>query len=138
MPYRFTFNTPAGVNENTPMTSSWEYNNILFYAVGNEIYKLDFSTGQTTLIYSHPDDSAEFVDLKMGIEGYVTATGFSDYSLYGHPYSRCLGAALNTQSGEGELVVLQLNSVGKVDEDHKFPSVQVHKGFGKIKEIEFF
>ena len=138
MPYRFTFNTPAGVNENTPMTSSWEYNNILFYAVGNEIYKLDFSTGQTTLIYSHPDASAEFVDLKMGVEGYVAVAGFSDYSLYGHPYSRCLGAALNTQSGEGELVVLQLNSVGKVDEDHKFPSVQLHKGFGKIKEIEFF
>ena len=138
MPYRFTFNTPAGVNENTPMTSSWEYNNILFYAVGNEIYKLDFSTGQTTLIYSHPDASAEFVDLKMGVEGYVAVAGFGDYSLYGHPYSRCLGAALNTQSGEGELVVLQLNSVGKVDEDHKFPSVQVHKGFGKIKEIEFF
>ena len=74
----------------------------------------------------------------MGVEGYVAVAGFGDYSLYGHPFSRCLGAALNTQSGEGELVVLQLNSVGKVDEDHKFPSVQVHKGFGKIKEIEFF
>ena len=138
MPYRFTFDTPAGLNEHTPMTSSWEYNNILFYAVGNEIFKLDFAAGQSTLIYSHPDASAEIVDLKMGVEGYVDAPGFSDYSLYEHPYSRCLGAAVNTKDGTGELVVLQLNSAGKIDSDHKFPSTQVHKGFGKIKEIAFF
>jgi hypothetical protein len=120
------------------MTSSWEYNNILFYAVGNEIFKLDFAAGQSTLIYSHPDASAEIVDLKMGVEGYVAVEGFSDYSQYEHPYSRCLGAAVNTKDGAGELVVLQLNSAGKIDSDHKFPSTQVHKGFGKIKEIAFF
>ena len=138
MPYRFTFDTPEGLNENTPMTSSWEYNNILFYAVGNKIFKLDFSVGQSTLIYTHPDSSAEIVDLKMAVEGYVDAGNFGDSSMYGHPYSRCLGAAVNTGSGEGELVVLQLNGVGKVDSDKKFPSTQVHKGFGKIKEIAFF
>jgi len=138
MPYRFTFDTPEGLNENTPMTSSWEYNNILFYAVGNKIFKLDFSVGQSTLIYTHPDSSAEIVDLKMAVEGYVDAGNFGDSSMYGHPYSRCLGAAVNTGSGEGELVVLQLNGVGKVDTDKKFPSTQVHKGFGKIKEIAFF
>ena len=69
------------------MTSSWEYNNILFYAVGNEIYKLDFSTGQTTLIYSHPDASAEFVDLKMGVEGIgvfsLTPAGVLNVKRYG-------------------------------------------------------
>lgn len=138
MPYRFTFDTPAGLNENTPMTSSWEYNNIIFYAVNNQIFKLDFAAGQSTLIYSHPDASAEIVDLKMGVEGYVAVEGFSDYSQYEHPYSRCLGAAVNTKDGAGELVVLQLNSAGKIDSDHKFPSTQVHKGFGKIKEIAFF
>ena len=74
----------------------------------------------------------------MAVEGYVDAGNFGDSSMYGHPYSRCLGAAVNTGSGEGELVVLQLNGVGKVDSDKKFPSTQVHKGFGKIKEIAFF
>lgn len=121
------------------MTSSWEYNNILFYAVGNQIFKLDFATGQTTLLYTHPDKSAEFVDLKMAVEGYVSAGDFGNgESLYGHPYSRCLGAALNTGDGKGELVVLQLNSAGKIDSDKKFPSVQVHKGFGPITQIAFF
>ena len=138
MPYLFTFDTPEGINENTPMTSSWEYNNILFYAVGNKVFKLDFAAGQSTLIYTHPDNAAEIVDLKMAIEGYVDAGDFGDSSLYGHPYSRCLGVAVNTSDGKGELVVLQLNSAGKVDSDKKFPSVQEHKGFGKITEIAFF
>ena len=139
MPYRFTFDTPAGITEDTPMASSWEYNNILFYAVGNEIFKLDFATGQTTSIYTHPDAAATIVDLKMAVEGYVDVDEFNQgESQYGHPYSRCLGAAVNTSDGKGELVVLQLNSAGKVDSDKKFPSTQVHKGFGKIKEIAFF
>lgn len=139
MPYRFTFDTPEGLTEKTPMTSSWEYNNILFYAVGNQIFKLDFAAGQTTLLYTHPDKSAEFVDLKMAVEGYVSAGDFGNgESLYGHPYSRCLGAALNTSDGKGELVVLQLNNAGKIDSDKKFPSVQVHKGFGPITKIAFF
>lgn len=139
MPYRFTINTPVGIQENTPMASSWEYNNILFYAVGNEIYKLDFAAGQTTLVYTHPDVSAEIIELKMGVEGYSTAAEFNNgVSVYGHPFSRTLGAAVNTADGKGELVVLQLNSAGKIDSDKKFPSVQVHKGFGKITEIEFF
>ena len=142
MPYRFTIDTPAGVNEKTPMASSWEYNNILFYAVGNEIYKLDFAAGQTTLVYTHPDNTAEFVSLRMGIDGYVDSSTSSYFnegeSSYGHPYSRTLGAALNTSDGKGELVILQLNTAGKIDSDKKFPSTQVHKGFGKITDIAFF
>mgnify|MGYP000210653036 CR=1 FL=1 len=81
----FEFPTPEGINENTPMTSGATFYNIIFYAAGNKVYKLDISTGSST----------------------------------------------------GELVVLQLNAAGKVDDDHKFPSTQIHKGFGKIKDIAF-
>ena len=51
--------------------------------------------------------------------------------------SRHSGVAVNKSDGTGELVVLQLNAAGKVDDDHKFPSTQIHKGFGKIKDIAF-
>lgn len=141
MPFRFTFETPEGINENTPMTSSHEYNNVIFYGAGNKIYRLDVSTGAATVIYTHANPAAEVVDVKMAIEGYVDSSGhkFNDgASNYGHPYSRCLGAAFNVGDDSGELVVLQLNSAGKVDEDKKFPSTQVHQGFGKITEIAFF
>ena len=37
--------------------------------------------------------------------------------------------------GKGQLIVLQLNGAGNVDADHTYPSVQIHKGFGKIKDF---
>ena len=121
------------------MTSSWEYNNILFYAVGNKIYKLDITTGNSTLIYTHDDASAEIVQVKMAVEGYTDASSnFSAASTFGHPYARTLGAAVNTSDGKGELVILQLNSAGQIADDQKFPSATVHKGFGKITDIAFF
>ncbi len=120
------------------MTSSYAYSNIIFYAVGNKIYKLDIANGESTLIYT-AEDGAEISDLKMAAECYTDASSdFTGASTYGHPYNRCLGAAVNTSDGKGEIVVLQLNSAGKVEkEDKTWPSEQVHKGFGKIKAIDF-
>ncbi len=138
VPYMFSFPTPQGVTESTPMTSSYAYSNIIFYAVGNKIYKLDIANGESTLIYT-AEDGAEISDLKMAAECYTDASSdFTGASTYGHPYNRCLGAAVNTSDGKGEIVVLQLNSAGKVEkEDKTWPSEQVHKGFGKIKAVDF-
>lgn len=139
MPFVYEFPTPEGVNENTPMTSGATYNNIIFYASGNKVYKLDITTGNATVIYQNDDTQATISCLKMAMDGY----GWSDYSddmgsdTYGHPYSRLLGVAVNKSDGTGELVVLQLNTAGKVDDNHKFPSTQIHRGFGKIKDIAF-
>lgn len=139
MPGFFTFTTPEGITASTPMASGYKYNNILFYAVNNKVYKLDFSNGQSSLIYQHEDPSAQITCLKMAVEGYSDfATNDDDGTQsYGHPYCQCLGVGINTSDGKGELVVLQLNSAGKVDTDHKYPSIQTHKGFGKIKDIAF-
>lgn len=144
MPYKYTFTTPNGITADTPMTSSYCYNNLIFYAVDNKIYKLDFTTGTSVLIYSHSDPAAKITSLKMAVEGFVDWTNRDVNKLlslgedtYGHPYCRCLGAGVDTSDGKGELVVLQLNSQGKVDSDHKYPSTQVHKGFGRIKSIGF-
>ena len=139
MPFVYEFPTPEGVNENTPMTSGATYNNIIFYAAGNKVYKLDITTGNATVIYQNDDTQATISCLKMAMDGY----GWSDPSddmgsdTYGHPYSRLLGVAVNKSDGTGELVVLQLNTAGKVDDNHKFPSTQIHRGFGKIKDIAF-
>lgn len=139
MPGYFSFVTPEGVTASTPMASGYKYNNILFYAVDNKVYKLDFSTGQSSLIYQNEDPSAKISCLKMAVDGYSEfATDEDDGTQsYGHPYCQCLGVGVNTSDGKGELVVLQLNSAGKVDTDHKYPSIQTHKGFGKIKDIAF-
>lgn len=139
MPYVYEFPTPEGLNENTPMTSGATYNNIIFYAAGNKVYKLDITTGNASVIYQNDDTQATISCLKMAMNGY----GWSDSSddlgsdTYGHPYSRLLGVAVNKSDGTGELVVLQLNTAGKVDDNHKFPSTQIHRGFGKIKDIAF-
>lgn len=139
IPYSYKFVTPEGVDENTPMTSGPNYNNIIFYATGNKVYRLDVSTGQTSLIYQYEDTGAKISCLKMAVDGY--AFGDSDDTLgtdtYGHPYSRTLGIGINTSDGKGVLVVLQLNTAGKIDTDHKYPSTQVHQGFGPITDIAF-
>lgn len=138
LPSRYSFNTPAGLTENTPMTTSPDYNNILFYAQGNKVYRLDFSTGVSSVIYTHEAADAQVVSLKMAVDGYVEdKIKFGGSGTYGHPYSRCLGVGVNTADGKGEVVVLQLNTAGKVDEDKKHPSTQVYKGFGKITQVCF-
>lgn len=139
MPGYFEFVTPKGITEDTPMTSGYEYNNILFYAVDNKVYRLDISTGQSSLIYQHEDTEAEISCLKMAVEGYAAFDGNDDEGTksYGHPYCRTLGVGVNTSDGKGEFVVLQLNTSGKIDENKKYPSIQTHQGFGKITDIAF-
>lgn len=137
----FVFPTPQGINNDTPMTSSLVYNNIIFYAVNNRVYKLDITSGQTSLIWQSDDADAKVACLKMAIEGF-NGWGIDDnpnygVEVYGHPYCRCLGVGVNTSDGKGEFVVLQLNTAGKVDSDRKHPSVQIYKGFGPIKSAVF-
>ena len=71
----------------------------------------------------------------MAIEGYVDTTWPVDD--YGHPYNQTLGASVEHTDGPGALVVLQLNSAGKLDADKIYPSIQVYKGFGKITDFDF-
>lgn len=139
LPYDYEFSTPEGINENTPMTSGPTFNNIIFYASGNKVYRLDVTTGASSVIYQNEDTKAEIVTLKMAMDGYSWSddTDALGSDTYGHPYARTLGVAVNKSDGTGELVVLQLNTAGKVDDDHKFASTQTHRGFGKIKDIAF-
>lgn len=141
VPYSFVFPTPNGVNVNTPMASSFVYNNILFYGVDNKVYKLDFATGQSTLIWQSEDTKAKVTCLKMAIDNYSGWGQDDNLNLgadtYGHPFARCLGVGVATGDGKGEFVLLQLSTAGKVDADGTRPAVQVFKGFGKVKDVAF-
>lgn len=141
VPQSYEFPTPAGINASTPMASSYIYNNIIFYAVDNKVYKLDIASGSASLIWQSDDTQAKITCLKMAVDGY-SGWGVDDNpnygeEQYGHPYCRCLGVGLNTSDGDGQFVVLQLSTAGKVDTDGKHPAVQVYRGFGKVKDITF-
>ena len=134
----YDFLTPEGVTEDTPMTSGSTYSNIIFYAVGNKVYRLDFTSGTSSVIYQHEDAGAEISALLMAHNGtFPNGVDTEGSDTYGHPYSRTLGVAVNTSDGQGQLIVLQLNTAGNVDSDHTYPSTQVHTGFGPIADIAF-
>ena len=135
---RYDFPTPEGVDRQTPMASGPTYSNLLFYAVGNKVYRLDFTSGNSTVIYQHEDASAEISALLMAHNSvFQNDADTNGADTYGHPFSRTLGVAVNTGDGQGQLIVLQLNTAGNVDSDHTYPSTQVHTGFGPITDIAF-
>lgn len=134
----YSINTPEGVTTETPMTSGWDFNNILFYAVDNKIFKLDFAMagGSSTLIYQHPDPNAKVSCLQMAYEEF-TYRDVDGVDNYGHPYNRVMAAGFNLPGDKGEVVILQLNTSGRVDNDSLYPAIQQYGGFGKIKDLTF-
>ena len=76
----------------------------------------------------------------MACEGYSFGDSSDEVGTeeYGVPYNRCLGVAINMPDGTGEVVVLQLGTNGGILEDGaKYPSTQVHRGFGPITDMVF-
>lgn len=141
VPQSYEFPTPSGITAATPMASSYIYNNIIFYAVGNKVYKLDIASGSSSLIWQSEDTEAKITCLKMAVDGY-NSWGVDDNpnygeEQYGHPYCRCLGVGMESSDGGGLFAVIQLSTAGKVDADGKHPAVQVYRGFGKVKDIAF-
>ena len=106
--------------------------------MGNKVYRVDFTSGNSTVIYQHEDASAEISALLMAHNSvFQNDADTNGADTYGHPFSRTLGVAVNTGDGQGQLIVLQLNTAGNVDSDHTYPSTQVHTGFGPITDIAF-
>lgn len=129
----FTINTPAGVTTETPMASSSAFNRLLFYAVDNRIYRLDFGSinGSSTLIYQHPN-AAKTVRMIMAREGDQTTVKMVN----GYPANRTLGVVFEMSDGSNnEVVILNLNNAGTLDSDGI--RIQGDGVFGKIKDINF-
>ena len=132
-----TITTPSGLTATTPCASSVEYNKIIFYAVGDKVYRLDFGAtgGRTQLIWQHPNGTANAKSMQMARSYNVSYP--ANFVKYGHNLNRSLGIVFETSGGRDEVVVLNLNASGNVAMDGEYPSVQIHQGFGRIKDIAF-
>ncbi|MEG2555119.1 MAG: PKD-like family lipoprotein [Odoribacter sp.] len=132
----FPINTPVGMTAETPCASSSDYNRIMFYAVDNRVYRLDFGQlgGKTQLIWQHPNEGAKAKVMRMAWEDIPNDEKFVEY---GFNPNRSLGIAFELSDGTSEVVILNLNNAGKLDTDGKYPAVQQHSGFGKITDIAF-
>ncbi|MEG2341357.1 MAG: PKD-like family lipoprotein [Odoribacter sp.] len=137
--YYAAFKTPSGITEKTPMASSCTFNRLLFYAVDNKIYRLDFGAGgNSTLIYQHPNAEAKVEIMRFARKDVGSEKTYEEtFADYGSSVFRSLGIAFNLPNGNGEFVVLNLTSAGKVDKNGKYPSEQLHQKFGNIKDIMF-
>lgn len=142
-PFTFhtSFKTPTGITTETPMASSCAFNRLIFYGVGNKIFRLDFGAGGTsTLVFQHPDPNAKVSVMRFARKdpGANTPSSYEGiYADYEFPVMRSLGVGFNLPDGSGEVVILNLTSAGKVDKNKTYPAQQEHKGFGKIKDIVF-
>lgn len=128
--------TPEALNAESCFASSLSYNGILFYAAGNKVYRFDFiqTGGKATPIYTHAGGKATV--MKFANKAKVDEN--EDFSAYEHELNRSLGVVFEMPDGTSELVILNLATTGKVGDDGEtWPAVQVHKGFGKVKDITF-
>lgn len=133
----YPIKTPEGLNAESCFASSLSYNGILFYAAGNKVYRLDFiqTGGKATPIYTHSGGGNAKV-MKFAYKAKVDED--QDFSAYEHDLNRSLGVVFEMPDGTSELVVLNLATTGKVGDDgENWPAIQVHKGFGEVKDITF-
>lgn len=133
----YPIKTPEGLNTESCFASSQSYNGILFYAADNKVYRLDFmqTGGKAAPIYTHSGGGKAKV-MKFAYKAKVDED--QDFSAYEHDLNRSLGVVFEMPDGTSELVVLNLATTGKVDADGEtWPAIQVHKGFGDVKDITF-
>lgn len=131
----YEHNIPRDFTENSVIASSVAYNNIIFYASGNKVYKFDFSINGFTpkLVWAHPNQSAIIRKMTMA-NPYKES---SKYENYGHNVNKSLGLVISNSNGNDEFAILNLNNAGSLDDDGLFKSVQQFDDFGKIKDIVF-
>ena len=127
---------PAGFSRESCIASSIAYNGIVFYASGNQVYRLDFmqQSGKATPVYTHPGGKATCMKFAYS----CTPHTYQDFSAYEHDLTRSLGVVFEMADGTSEFVVLNLSITGKIAPDgEKWPSLQVYKGLGDVKDILF-
>lgn len=132
----YPIKTPENLDAESCFASSKPYNGILFYAAGDKVYRLDFiqTGGKATPIYTHPGGKAKIMKFAFKDKWDDKL----DYSAYEHDLNRSLGVVFEMPDGTSELVILNLATTGKVGDDGEvWPAIQVHKGFGDVKDILF-
>ena len=130
-----TFPTPATLTMNSVFASSNMMGNInvMFYATGNTVYRLDYTSGNAIPIYIHEAG------------GTITKMDFArpdtpsyDFDVYGVPTTLSLGVLVATGDNSSDLAVINLTESGYVSDDESVrPGTQVFTGFGRGVDIVF-
>lgn len=128
----FTFTTPQTLTMNSVFASSVAFTNHIFYATGNTIYRLDYTTGKAIPVYVHPSGTiGKMKFARHDLNSYA-------YDSYGVPVNRSLGVLVETGANSSEFVVLNLTPSGFVSDDASVrPGTEVFTGFGRGVDIVF-
>lgn len=126
----YTINTPDGIDENTCFASNIAYNGILFYSIGSQIYRLDFTqtSGSSSLVYSH--GNGKITGMKFAKPNIFA--GKDTYPEYIYNPNQELGVIVDNGDGTSDFVILELSTAGKADAIHEYKDQ-----FGKIKDIAY-
>ena len=128
---------PEGMDENSCFASTMSYSGILFYTVGNVVYRLDFkqSGGKATPVYTHAGGKATM--MKFAKKAKIN-TNYLDFTNYEFDPNRSLGIVFDMGNGKCDFVVLNLSVTGGVGTDSEnYPATQVYTDFGDVKDILF-
>ena len=128
---------PEGMDENSRFASTMSYSGILFYTVGNVVYRLDFkqSGGKATPVYTHAGGKATM--MKFAKKAKIN-TSYLDFTNYEFDPNRSLGIVFDMGNGKCDFVVLNLSVTGGIGTDSEnYPATQVYTDFGDVKDILF-
>lgn len=131
-----TFNLPIGLNEKSQFASTASYNGIAFYSSESRIYKLDYTTGKSSLIYDHGKGNIQ--KMKFARPEILQFDNLPETTEYGVNPRTSLGVLVN-DGANSELVVLNLSETGLISGTaDKRPGTEVFKGFGTGVDIMFY
>jgi len=96
------------MDENSCFASTMSYSGILFYTVGNVVYRLDFkqSGGKATPVYTHAGGKATM--MKFAKKAKIN-TNYLDFTNYEFDPNRSLGIVFDMGNGKCDFVVLNLS-----------------------------
>lgn len=128
---------PSGLTKNSIIETSIAYSGIMFYTSENKLYRFDFNTQSSTVIYTHPA-GINITNMKFAKR---TWTYLENDETVGDNYTNWqkMGLVFDMGSGNSDFVVLHLDASGKItkSDNSGYDSKQIYTGFGKVKDIEF-
>ncbi len=124
-----------------PVTTSAYFTRMFFYAAGNEIYRVDLSTGNPAIsrIWKAEDESAVITGLKFKSDDddiAVPIEGTDEYATKG--IIRHLGAVVKHADGKCDLVEIMMTAAGEIEQDEaENQMITTFDGFENVVDFLF-
>ncbi len=136
--YKFV---PSMGDENSwQFATSCFYNNVFFYASGNEVFRVDLNSfvPLETKIYEYPDPAARIVKMKFRHERFAQMSlnwGSMNVVTEDQPY--WLGLAVEHADGKASIVEMRLKPSGEVLKEDGIAKIYEYSGFEGIVDISY-